>query len=707
MSCSHANRFLAKYFSLTIISLQVFIFSSCKIDEKENAHRLAKSSSPYLRQHADNPVEWYEWGPEALDKAKNENKPLLISIGYASCHWCHVMEEESFMDTAVARVMNENFVSVKIDREQRPDIDQIYIHAAQLISGSAGWPLNAFALPDGKPFYAGTYFPKDEWLALLAQVSDAYREDRNTVIRQAEALTRGISKEEIFSNVADSAEKLTRKKYADSFSQWSAHLDFRNGGQRGAIKFPMPVIWESFLQFHFLTGDARALGIVKTTLDNMAGGGIYDKVGGGFSRYSTDSAWRVPHFEKMLYDNAQLVSLYAHAYQVTKEPSYKMVIAETLDFIRREMTGPGGAFYSSINADSEEGEGKFYAWTRREIEQIVGQPFADAFCDYYNVTASGNWNDGLNILFTAGSDDWFASKSNMTKERWNGALRQAKDKLYQRRTFRTAPSTDMKIITSWNALMITGYLDAYAATSNSDYLDAALMNAEFLKSNMMASDGKLLRSYINGTAEIDAFLDDYANLALAFLKLYQKTFDINWLHRARALVDYTTKHFFDAESGLFYYASDANSDLIVRKKELSDEVIPSSNSVLAEVFLLLGEFYYDAAYTKRAEKMLAAIAHAGPGLSIYHANWIRISALTAWTPFMTAILGEEALTTCREIQKEYHPLALFSGGTREDLPILENKLIAGKTIIYVCRNRVCRLPVQEVAQAIDQLEIID
>ena len=680
-----------------------FISVGCnRSSNTEEVHRLSIASSPYLREHADNPVDWYEWGEEALRKAKSENKPLLISIGFSSCHWCHVMERESFMDTAVARVMNENFIPVKVDREQRPDIDQIYIHAAQLISGSAGWPLNAFALPDGRPFFAGTYLPKEDWLSLLHQVIDTYQNDRSAITRQAEALTKGIRTGEFISSERDSTQKVTRATYVRTVDDWRSQLDDTFGGQRGAPKFPMPVIWESVLQAHVLNGDAPSLKIVTTTLDRMAAGGIYDHLGGGFSRYTTDEAWKVPHFEKMLYDNAQLVSLYAHVFQVTGDSFYQEILVETLGFIDREMKDTTGGFYSSLNADSEGEEGRYYTWTREEIEKILGPNTAALFCKYYGVTESGNWEHGRNILYR----DATTPGSVVMDGEGHEQLDDAKSKLFEARRARPAPSTDTKMITSWNALMLIGYLDAYSATSDSSYLQSALVNATFLRNKMIRKEGGLWRNYSSGTAEIDGFLDDYANLSLAFIKLYQRTFDIRWLQEARALSEFAIQHFRDPQTGLFFYTSDLSEQLVVRKKEIADEVMPSSNSVMSEVLLLLGEYYQDSTYSLLATTMLDQVSALQSGVSgIYYANWNRVSGWAAWRPFEVAILGDQALKKCREMQKHYNPLALYSGGQKENLPLLDNKLVEGRTIIYVCRNNVCKLPVEDVDDALSQLVV--
>lgn len=692
------------------LCLQFIILTNCgnRATEKENKdplNRLAHAGSPYLREHADNPVDWYEWGPEALEKAKKENKPLIISIGYSSCHWCHVMEEESFMDTAVARIMNEHFVSIKIDREERPDIDQIYLNAAQLISGSGGWPLNAFTLPDGKPFYAATYFPKDQWLRILHQIVDAFKKENANVIKQAEALTKGVQTYELITTPVDSATKIEQKIYLDIFNGWSSYLDYESGGLNGAPKFPMPVNWEFLLQYHFLTGNKKALNIVTTTLDHMAQGGIYDQLGGGFSRYSTDSQWRAPHFEKMLYDNGQLVSLYAHAYQVTKKPLYAEVIAETLGFIEREMTTPEGGFYSSLNADSEGEEGKFYIWTKAEINNILDSKTAELLSNYYQVSDSGNWESRKNILYRKIASHEFARKNNITTNEWDRILKDAQKKLILARSKRVRPSTDDKILTSWNALMLIGYTDAYVATRDQRYLKTALNNARFLEENMIRSDGALWRNYKDGKAGIEAFLDDYALLAKAFIHLYQVTFDIHWLEKARSLSDFSIEHFLDKKTGMFYYTSDVSKDLIARKMELTDNVIPSSNSILAEVLFYLGEYYQKNSYTEMSKVMLNQVfkdLSASSGL--FYANWARHVGTLVFRPYEVAVLGEHALEKSIQLQQHYNPLTIFMGGNKEDLPLLENKYVEGKTIIYVCRNRVCKLPVQDVEEAMEQLK---
>jgi len=693
--------------ALIYIPILFLITCQSRVNEtanKNSENQLGRASSPYLLGHADNPVDWHEWSAEALDRAKKENKLLIISIGYASCHWCHVMEAESFMDTAVARIMNQNFVSIKIDREERPDIDQIYVNAAQLISGNAGWPLNAFALPDGRPFYAGTYFSKEQWIEILQRVIAANKNDRENILKQAESLTSGIQASEIILKAPDRSEKIDQKSYRDVFNSWSSFFDESSGGLKGEPKFPMPVIWEFLLQYQHLTGNQKALDIVARTLDKMALGGIYDQLGGGFSRYATDSQWKVPHFEKMLYDNAQLVSLYAHAYQVTKKPLYAQVIENTLEFTRREMTSSAGGFYSSINADSENEEGRFYVWTKKEVENILDAQTAELFADYYQMTDSGNWEDGKNILWIGTTDDEFASKHGMSVAEWNQMRANAERSLFLGRAKRIHPSVDDKILVSWNALMLKGYLDAYFALGRASYLQTALTSARFLEKNMVRQDGRLWRSYRDGRVSIDALLDDYALLAKAFIYLYQATFDVHWLDRARTITDYAVAHFRDVRSGLFYYVSDDAENLVARKMELADNVIPASNSVLAEVLYLLGEYYESDTYIRLSRTMLDQVAKQMTIDGPYYANWASLTGLIGYQPYEIAIVGEEAIAKSRKLLTHYIPTGIFMGGKSENLPLLKNKVVKGRTIIYVCRNKVCKLPEEDVAKAMQQLK---
>ena len=677
--------------------------SQAKDAEKPALNRLAHAKSPYLQEHADNPVDWHEWGDEALDKARREDKPLIISIGYSACHWCHVMERESFMDTAVARVMNDNFVSIKVDREERPDIDGIYLNAAQLLNGHAGWPLNAFALPDGRPFFAGTYFRRDQWISLLHQIADAYRNQKEDLVAQAESLTHGIAAQEVITVAPDTLAVFGRKAYASIFKGWEPSIDFKLGGWERTPKFMLPIGWEFALQTHYLTGNERALEAATVTLDHLARGGINDQLGGGFSRYSTDDHWLVPHFEKMLYDNAQLVSLYSHAYQVTGKPLYESTIRKTLDWVDRELTSPDGVFYSSINADSEGEEGKFYVWTWEELRNVLKPPTAGLVAAYYGVTESGNWEDGRNVLHRTQSMSDFAMKNGLTLTDWTRTLGAADAQLFAARERRTRPTTDDKVLTSWNALMVSGYTDAYHALGERRYLDKALNAARFLSENIHRDDGGLWRNFKDGEAGIPAFLDDYAFLATAYLDLYEATFDIEWLSRAEALTEYAVLHFSDSKSGMFYYTSDDQSDLIARKMEIADNVMPSSNSEMASVLDRLGQYLDRPKYTDRARGMVNHVANNLATGGAYYANWSLLSGRLAYGYVEIAVTGPDANTQSHLLQSRYLPTAMFMGGQSENLPLLQFKVIPGETIIYVCRDKVCELPVTDAKRALDQI----
>ncbi len=665
-------------------------------------NQLIHENSPYLLQHAHNPVNWYPWGKEALNKAQKENKLIIVSIGYAACHWCHVMEHESFENEEVAKFMNDNFVAIKVDREERPDIDQVYMNAIQLLTGSGGWPLNCITLPDGRPIYGGTYFPKAQWIDMLTQVSDFVVKNPEKAEKQAELLTEGVQSSELIYLNTENAEFKTNDLNT-VFTNWNNNLDFVNGGHIGSPKFPLPVGYQYLLHFNYLTQKTEALQAVTTTLNKMADGGIYDQIGGGFSRYSTDAYWKVPHFEKMLYDNAQLVSLYSTAFKQTKDPKYKTIVTETLNFIQRELTSKDGGFYSSLDADSEGEEGKFYVWTKSELQRALGKK-ADIIIDYYNVTEKGNWEKGQNILFKSANDKTIAAKFQITESELTKQVSEAKRILLKERTKRIRPGLDDKILTSWNALMLKGYVDAYKAFNKKEYLDIAIKNAEFINAKIKSTDNRLNRNYKNGKPSINAFLDDYAFLIEAFISLYQATFDEEWLKDAQQLTTYTIAHFYDQSSGMFYYTSDIDPVLITRKMEVTDNVIPSSNSEMAKNLFVLGQYFYNDDYIKISKTMLNNVKQSTFNGGAYYANWDILMAWYAYETFEVAIVGEGFETKRREFDEYYLPNVFFSGGKDEGtLSLHESKLIKGETTIYVCQNKTCKMPVSEVNEALKQI----
>ncbi|HLP05029.1 MAG TPA: thioredoxin domain-containing protein [Paludibacter sp.] len=665
-------------------------------------NRLSKASSPYLRQHAGNPVDWYEWGNDPLLKAQNENKPLIISIGYAACHWCHVMAHESFSDSDIADYMNRNFVCIKIDREERPDIDQIYMEAAHLLGGQSGWPLNAFATPEGKPFFVGTYFPPEQWMDALNQISRVYNDDPSVIEEVAESLMEGLNTNP-FTNSRE-ASGLSRNDYDTSYQHHVESIDFKDGGYSGTPKFVLPASLDFFLQYHVLTGEQKSLDAPLQALDAIAKGGIHDQVGGGFARYSTDRFWKVPHFEKMLYDNAQITSLYAHAYQLVNKKLYAEIIDECIAFAERELRDESGGFYASIDADSEEEEGKFYVWTQAEIEEAVDPEYAAHILRYYQVTPEGNWERGKNILHTELTKEKYASRNGLSEEEFEIMLERSKILLLDKRNERIRPTTDDKILTSWNALMISAYVDAYKALGKDRYLNGAMRTARFVVENMMREDGFLNRVYKDGKVTIDGFLEDYATLAEAFIGLYEVTFDRYWLMQGHLLMQYVLVHFADSDSNLFFYTSDESENLIARKHEITDNVIPSSNSVLAHAFYKMGILFDDATYSELAEKMVVAVRDQVKQYGSYFANWAALLGKLTYPVVEIAIVGENALPLALEIQKSYWPNEIFSGGMDENLPLLEHKMKFGKTLVYVCKDKACNLPVETAEEAIAMMK---
>ncbi len=668
---------------------------------QKQPNHLINESSPYLLQHAYNPVDWYPWGEEALNKARQENKLLIISIGYAACHWCHVMEHESFEDKDVAALMNDKFVSIKVDREERPDIDQVYMQACQLISGRGGWPLNAIALPDGSPVYAGTYFPKQQWMNLLRQLYDFCFSDPPKAKEYALQLKQGIQMSEMITARTD-VQAVTNKEIEGTFRNLINTVDFKKGGRGGAPKFPMPVNYNFLLKYHFLLKEKEALKAVEITLDNIANGGIYDHLGGGFARYSVDDEWHVPHFEKMLYDNGQLVSLFSFAYQATKKELYRKVVYETLEWVKREMTAPENGFYSALDADSEGVEGKFYCWTADEIKSILKND-APVFMDYYDVTEHGNWEENNNVLRRKKEAADIAKEHQLSEAVLSRKIEDSKKILFAAREKRVRPGLDDKQLTSWNALMLKGYADAYRVFRETEFLDNAVANACFLLEKMSAG-GNLKRNYKNGKATIDAFLDDYALLIEALLSLYTATFNEEWLNEAARLTEIVNRNFYDENSGMYFFTSTRHETLIARKMELSDNVIPASNSVMAQNLFSLGHYLEKPDYLSRANQMFNNVKQDALQHPSFYANWASLALSLYEAPFEVVIVGDDCLKIREELDKHYLPnLFLMGGKTEGDLPLLQNRLVQGQTTIYLCKEKTCQLPVTKTEDALKQL----
>ncbi len=679
-----------------------------KMDHKYT-NRLIHESSPYLLQHAHNPVDWYPWGEEAIAKAKDEGKLMLISIGYSSCHWCHVMEHESFEDTTVAAFMNEHFVNIKVDREERPDIDDVYMAACQLSSGgNCGWPLNSFALPDGKPVWAGTYFPKEKWMDVLEYFRKTNAEERDKLEEYAGRLVEGVRDLGIDSITADETIVFTKEDLQVVAKQFKERVDPKMGGRRGAPKFPMPSNWEYIMHYAQRYDDPEAKELLLVTLDKMMMGGIYDQLEGGFSRYSTDANWLVPHFEKMLYDNGQLVSLYAKAYSWTGKKEYLEVVKQTIDFVNTYWLDASGGFYSSFDADSEGEEGLFYIWTKEELDVLIPEGVdRDVFYMYNDIRPNGNWEKDMNILHRHRSPEDIAKKYDITVEAFHKSIAASNKLLLKKRKPRIAPGLDDKILTSWNSLMLQGLVDAYRATGDAAYLKSAKNNANFIVREMIKDDYRLDRNFKHGKSTINGFLDDYAITIQAFLALYQATFEIEWLNHAKGLTEHVLAHFDGDASGFLYFTSDLDPPLIARRIEISDNVISSPNSIMARNLYLLGELLYEETYTTRAKNMFNMVwpRIKKDGQPSFYSNWCQLMLSIAQPPYEVAIVGDNYKGILKEMQKTYNPDAVYLGGADEgNLPLLEHKLSEGETLIYVCQNKACKRPTDTVKEAMALME---
>jgi len=679
------------------------------------ANSLSKETSPYLLQHANNPVDWYPWGQEALQKAQIENKLIVISIGYAACHWCHVMEHESFEDATVAQVMNEHFISIKVDREERPDIDKTYMEAVQLMTGRGGWPLNCIALPDGTPVWGGTYFPKTNWIDALKQLANLYQHEPQKALDSAANIKDYMQRMGQISK-ADKPASYTKTHLENLLGIWLERVDFKFGGRKvSANKFPLPLNNLFLLRSAFFTQNPSAAAAVDTTLEKMAQGGIYDHLQGGFARYSVDPYWKVPHFEKMLYDNAQLVSLYAEAFAYerakydTSDPGhldrlelYRNVVYQTLAFVSSELTSEEGGFYSSLDADSEGEEGKYYVWTFEEVKNLLGAD-AKLFADYYNVHPYGNW-EGKNILFVLESEREFAERWRLDIEDFKQKMATGRAKLLDARSQRIKPGLDDKILTSWNALMLKGYIDAYRIFQEEDFLTTALTHANFLK-NSLTEAGKLYRNYKAGKRTIPGFLDDYAYLIDAYIALYQVTFDESWLQQAQLHIDYVLQHFSHEENGMFYFISNEEPYTVKRHVEVQDDVTPASNSVLAHSLRTLGLLLHRSDYLDRVNQMLANVRSELLKNPEWHALWAQLMLMEIYPAYEIAITGKEALKYRMKFEQKYYPYLIFSGAAQpSDLPILQNRF-QSDTTIYVCEHHTCKLPVNSVESAWEQIQI--
>jgi len=676
--------------------------------EHPYTNALIRETSPYLLQHAHNPVDWHAWNDATLGKAREENKLMIVSIGYSTCHWCHVMEHESFEDTAVAAFMNEHFICIKVDREERPDVDQVYMQAVQLMAGQGGWPLNCLTLPDGRPLFGGTYFPKEQWMNVLRQMASVWGSDPGRCRDYAANVVAGMRQASLVHVKADEA-PVERTDIDAMVRSWTQSFDRTDGGPNRAPKFPMPVNYAFLLRYAWHTGDRAVNDHVLLTLDRMAAGGIYDHLGGGFARYSTDALWKVPHFEKMLYDNAQLVSMYADAFRLTGKKRYREVVEETLAFIRRELTDPGGGMYSALDADSEGEEGRYYVWTRDEVDSVLGSD-APLFAEAYGLNGPGRWEQDRYILLRTTDDVALAEKHDVSATAVHDRLLRDRGRLFDARTARVRPGLDDKIITAWNALAISACCHAFQALGDVEYLHAAERATRFIEANLFAG-GRLLHSThprtvaSGGGQDVPAFLDDVALMATAYIDLYESTFDERYLHRAEQLAETAMNAFFEKDTGRFRYSEAGDDTLIVTPYETEDNVIPSSASGMARVLFYLSRHLDKPGYESLARDLLAGVRRSMLAYPSAFGNWAGLAMDLAFPFHEVAITGPGTATVSRDLWSRYLPNTVLAGSAGgSDLPLLKGRLTAGRTQVFVCTDKRCSLPVGTAVEAEKLLE---
>jgi uncharacterized protein YyaL (SSP411 family) len=665
-------------------------------------NKLIDETSPYLLQHAHNPVDWYPWGEEAFELAKKNDKPILVSIGYSACHWCHVMEHESFEDEETARVMNENFVNIKVDMEERPDVDQIYMTFVQLTTGRGGWPMTVFLTPDKLPFYGGTYYPPTprygmpSFRQILMSIADAYRDRRDEILHSANDFLGELRRASI---TAAPTTGFSADLSDGAFESFSRSFDATNGGFGGAPKFPPSMSMEFLLRYWKRTGNSRALEIVEKTARKMAEGGIYDQLGGGFHRYAVDAVWLVPHFEKMLYDNAQLIRIYLHLWQITKDKFFRQVAVETLEYVRREMLDGSGGFYSTQDADSDGEEGKFFVWTPEEIGSVLGERDTQVFNFFYDVSEDGNF-EGKSILNIQFTTEAAAKALKLEASEVSDILERGRKILFDEREKRIKPHRDEKVLTAWNGLMLSAFAAASAVLGDEEYLVIAKRNADFLLKELRR-DGRLQRTWKAGRAKLDAYVEDHANLADGLLELFQVSGELRYLNEARTLADRMIDEFWDKENGGFYFTSHDHESLIVRNKDFTDNATPSGNSVAADVFLKLAKLTGDENYERYATKVL--IIAAGQAKRFPQGFGRALAAMEfAIAPTREIVLvGDEERELSRVVWDSYLPnkvvVPMNAGSTESDLPLLEGKTaLDGNPTAYICENFVCDRPVVNV-----------
>jgi uncharacterized protein YyaL (SSP411 family) len=670
-----------------------------------HTNHLVHSTSPYLLQHAHNPVAWHPWNEETLDKALREDKPMLMSIGYSACHWCHVMAHECFEDEEVAQLMNEHFICIKVDREERPDVDHFFMTAVQMMGAQGGWPLNVVALPDGQPFWGGTYFPKDQWMAVLEKIRHLFVSERKKLSHHAHNLTTGIQQASLIPD--DHQEEYDLSNVInEAMEAWSPQWDMQLGGSRGKPKFPMPVNLEFLLHLHFHHPQDTFAEFINTSLRQMARGGIYDQAGGGFARYSVDEYWKVPHFEKMLYDNAQLTELYAQAYAFFEKEEYKKVVYETISFVEKELMHSSGAFFSALDADSEGEEGRYYVWSDEELVDIIGKEFP-LFADYYNVNETSTWENGNYILLRSQPDAEFARKHKIKVSELQEIVAAWKRKLLSQREKRVRPGLDDKTVTSWNALMNKGLTEAYKVFGETRFRELALKNGHFILNNLKASDGGLFHTWKNNQASVKGFMEDYASVISAFIALFEISGDDLWISEAIALSDYTYEKFYDDETGHFRFMQKDQRDLPANHHEIQDNVIPSANAIMGHALARLYLFTGKREYQETSEKMLTTIL---PQFSKYpwgFAHWGSLMLLLNKKRYEVVVSGPEYQKFLAKLQQNYRPDIIWAPvgpKSQEKIELTRDRNSTDRTTIFVCTGGACQLPVYSTAEAAKLLQ---
>lgn len=683
--------------------------------EYKFTNNLIKETSPYLLQHAHNPVDWYPWGEEAFERARSENKPILLSIGYSACHWCHVMAHESFENEPIARLMNEHFVNIKVDREERPDLDSIYMNSVMMMNGHGGWPMTVFLTPDGVPFYGGTYYPPVDrggmpgFPRILISIAEAYQAKRDEIAQSADSI---LSELKRIDSIKPQEGDLGHEIADQAATQLLRVLDPVHGGFGRAPKFPPSMALTFLLRQYARTKDQGALDAVELTLQRMANGGMYDQLGGGFHRYSVDEKWLVPHFEKMLYDNALLSRIYLDAFLVTGKEFYKRIATETLDYVRREMTDPSGGFYSSQDADSEGEEGKFFVWTLQEVEALLGEKDAKLFCRYFDISEFGNF-EGHSILHVESEVESIAKFMRVTVEELNQVIERGKRILFEVREKRIKPFRDEKMLTAWNGLMLRSFAEAARVLDRQDYLDVAMKNASFLLSQLK-KNGRLLRTHKAGESKLNAYLEDYAYLADGLLALYEATFDLRWFEEAHSLIETMIEQFWDEEEGGFFFTSSDHEKLITRTKDWYDNATPGGNSVAAHVLLRLALLTGEDGHRSKAERILNLLKPAMMRSPNAFGHLLCALDLYLASPYEVAIIGlpgdDDTHSLLDVVFKRYLPNKVIALATPGDsisasrIKLLEGRgQVEGKATAYVCRNFYCEAPVTDPSLLKQQL----